>query len=384
MNKNIIAVIFSTIFFLLIAYILSFFYIFFNFQNNIKYTFKSKETLYFHKKYSEKLHHLRDSDGRWEDSNNINKYLFSVINQFSYSKNILIQGDSWSEQFNDYQNSFSLLSNFVKKNNIGAINAGVTSYSPTLMLLQYEILEREFNIKPNMVVTYIDQTDIGDEICRYKNKRILNNSGKLIKVKKETFASSVYDYTKIYFLSKLELSDRSKFYKSILLLNFNIKYQVIRGIYRFKEVIRVGWENRDISKCRFKEIQKYLISSSPSNQNYFENKLKDYFNYLLKKDYIENIVVVTFPHKAHIFEVTNSKKERIVYSVNVSNIVDKIVKNEKKIIHLNFTNLINNKKIILKKNMYIKGDPTSHLNEKFHAEIFTKTIINQLKEITLK
>ena len=66
-----------------------------------------------------------------------------------------------------------------------------------------------------------------------------------------------------------------------------------------------------------KEIQKYLISSSPSNQNYFENKLKDYFNYLLKKDYIENIVVVTFPHKAHIFEVTNSKKERIVYSVNV-------------------------------------------------------------------
>mgnify|MGYP001242511240 CR=1 FL=1 len=94
-----------------------------------------------------------------------------------------------------------------------------------------------------------------------KNKRILNDKGKLIKVKKESFASSVYDYTKIYFLSKLEFSNKIKFYKSILLLNFNIKYQAIRAIFRFKEILKVGWKNRDVSKCRFKEIQKYLISS---------------------------------------------------------------------------------------------------------------------------
>jgi len=385
MNKNIITVFFSTIFFLLIVYTISFFYIFSNYENNIKNTFKSKETLDFHKQYSNKLHHLRDSDGRWEDKNNVNEYLFSVINQFGNNKNnILIQGDSWSEQFSDYQNSFDLLSEFVEENGIGLINAGVTSYSPTLMLLQYDILENEFNLKPNVVVTYIDQTDIGDELCRYKNKRILNNKGKLIKVKKESFASSVYDYTKIYFLSKLEFSNKTKFYKSILLLNFNIKYQAIRAIFRFKEILKVGWKNRDVSKCRFKEIQKYLISSRASDTNYFEETLKNYFDQLLQRDYIENIIVMTFPHKVHLFEVENLKKDKVVYSINVSTIVDKLVKYEKKITHLNFTNLNKSKKITLTKNMYLKGDPTSHLNEEFHAKIFTKMIINQLKEISLK
>ena len=87
MNKNIITVFFSTIFFLLIVYTISFFYIFSNYENNIKNTFKSKETLDFHKQYSNKLHHLRDSDGRWEDKNNVNEYLFSVINQFGNNKN---------------------------------------------------------------------------------------------------------------------------------------------------------------------------------------------------------------------------------------------------------------------------------------------------------
>ena len=385
MNKNIITVIFSTIFFLLIVYTVSFFYIFSNFENNIKNTFKSKETLDFHKQYSNKLHHLRDSDGRWEDKNNVNEYLFSVINQFGNNKNnILIQGDSWSEQFSDHQNSFDLLSEFVEENGIGLINAGVTSYSPTLMLLQYDILENEFNLKPNVVVTYIDQTDIGDELCRYKNKRILNDKGKLIKVKKESFASSVYDYTKIYFVSKLEFSNKTKFYKSILLLNFNIKYQAIRAIFRFKEIFKVGWKNRDVSKCRFKEIQKYLISSGASDTNYFEETLKNYFDQLLQRDYIENIIVMTFPHKQHLFEVVNLKKDKIVYSINVSTIVDKLVKYEKKITHLNFTNLNKSKKITLTKDMYLKGDPTSHLNEEFHAKIFTKMIIHQLKEISLK
>ena len=41
------------------------------------------------------------------------------------------------------------------------------------MKLQYEILKSFFDINPNIVIAYIDQTDIGDEICRYKTKDIL-------------------------------------------------------------------------------------------------------------------------------------------------------------------------------------------------------------------
>ena len=40
-----------------------------------------------------------------------------------------------------YKKSFNLINNFTKKNNIGLINAGVGSFSPSLMQIQYGILE---------------------------------------------------------------------------------------------------------------------------------------------------------------------------------------------------------------------------------------------------
>ena len=52
-----------------------------------------------------------------------------------------------------------------KKKKIGLINSGTTSYSPSLMQIQFDILEKDFNIKPNIIISYIDQTDIGDELC---------------------------------------------------------------------------------------------------------------------------------------------------------------------------------------------------------------------------
>ena len=83
-----------------------------------------------------------------------------------------------------YKKSFNLINNFTKKNNIGLINAGVGSFSPSLMQIQYGILEEDFNIKPNVVIAYIDQTDIGDELCWYKDKRVYDKNNVLIAVKK--------------------------------------------------------------------------------------------------------------------------------------------------------------------------------------------------------
>ena len=135
------------------------------------------DKLNFHRNYSKKLHHLRDSDGRWEIKNKPENYLFSTVNEFTNnSKNILLLGDSWVEQITSNNESYETIYLFTKKNNLGLINAGVTSYSPSLMQLQYDILERDFNIKPDVVVAYIDQTDIGDELCRYKDKRVFKNN----------------------------------------------------------------------------------------------------------------------------------------------------------------------------------------------------------------
>ena len=40
------------------------------------------------------------------------------------------------------------------------------------MNVQLNVLEEDFKILPNIVVAYVDQSDIGDENCRYKSKKI--------------------------------------------------------------------------------------------------------------------------------------------------------------------------------------------------------------------
>ena len=43
------------------------------------------------------------------------------------------------------------------------------------MNLQLDVLEQDFKITPNIVIAYVDQSDIGDENCRYKNNKIYEN-----------------------------------------------------------------------------------------------------------------------------------------------------------------------------------------------------------------
>ena len=111
----------------------------------------------------------------------------------------------------------SEVNNFVKKNNFGLINAGVSSFSPSLMQLQYEILEKDFNIKPNIVVAYIDQTDIGDELCRYKDKRVYDKNNTLVAVKGENYSRGTFEYTKLFYVSEITL-----LYDSTLIRTFKL------------------------------------------------------------------------------------------------------------------------------------------------------------------
>ena len=55
------------------------------------------------------------------------------------------------------------------------------------------------------------------------------------------------------------------------------------------------------------------------------------------------------------------------------------LENYKGIKHLNFTKLFADSKIDIKESYYMKNDPGSHLNADFHASLFVREIINQLK-----
>ena len=115
-KKVFLTIFISTLLSIFIFYFLFFLKVSFEQHHKAPYLFKSIETLKFHKKYSRQIHHLKDSDGRWEIEGNYENYLFSTINQFSMNnQNILIQGDSWMEQLNLERKSYNLISNFAKK-----------------------------------------------------------------------------------------------------------------------------------------------------------------------------------------------------------------------------------------------------------------------------
>ena len=379
-KKNLLTILISTILSIFLLYFL--FLIKISFENHEKapYLFTTIDKLNFHKNYSKKLHHLRDSDGKWEINENYANYLFSTINEFSNkSNNILLMGDSWMEQVSSNKDSNYLMQTFATENNFGIINAGVTSFSPSLMNIQFKILEKDFNFKPNVVVIYIDQTDIGDELCRYKDKRILDNNGKLIAVENEKFSRATYDYTKLYNISEIKLSNNSQIKKNIKLTNFFIKYSFFRFIEKTKSIKKHGWKNKEISKCRFNEIQKYLIYSNDNEINYFSDRIYEFINFLNNREYIEKIIFVTFPHKGHLFGHVNEDNRKVYYEINVSNIINKIINNNNNIKHINFSELFFNKEIKLDEKSFIKNDPGSHLKEEYHANIFVKEIINELK-----
>ena len=88
MKKNLITLIVSTLLSFLLLYFLIFIKVYLEKHEEFRpFLFKSNEGISFHKKYSKKMHHIRDN--QWEIQNNLENMLFSTINEFSSNtKNI--------------------------------------------------------------------------------------------------------------------------------------------------------------------------------------------------------------------------------------------------------------------------------------------------------
>ena len=219
--KKLIFYILSFFISFVILYLLVFTYFFFTFEKDFKYNFQSLENLNFYKKYSKKVNHLRiePSDIDLLDKKEL---LFNKLNNSISDKTILFQGDSWFQKINKFQKVKDYLVNTQK--NIKIINAGTTSYSPSLMNVQFNILENDFGIKPDVVIVYVDQTDIGDEFCRYRNLRVLDETGNLIKVPYEDFPihKDPFNLHEILVFSEIELKNNSKIIKTQKYLNYKV------------------------------------------------------------------------------------------------------------------------------------------------------------------
>jgi len=295
--KNIHLVIASCLISIILIYTVLFIYTFFNFDKEFEYTFKTSENLNFHQKYSKKLHHIREEttlDLLFKKPE-VKDLLFTTINNIEDKEIVvLFQGDSWMEQLtspvDDNFISVKLVQQFKSQKEVGFINAGTGSYSPSLMSLQLDVLEEEFKIFPNVIISYIDQTDIGDENCRYKNNKTYKN-GILESVQPEAqlMYKDIFNYSEIYGLSKIYLKNSSKFIKTFQLINFKFQYNLKKTSIRFyrKYISNFKSDKDKLKKCYSNEIQKYLINPSDSDIKYFKDTIEEYVNKIEKKNILK-------------------------------------------------------------------------------------------------
>ena len=349
MKKNLILLSFSLLASIVIIYLLVFAWVVILEKYKRPHNFTNSDTMNFHKKYSNQLHHVRGkywphqslSDLKSED------YLFTKTENFSKNKrkNILIQGASWAEYLIYKKKSKAVVRETIEKNNIGLINSGTSSYSPTPMYLQFKILTKDFQIKPDFVLVLIDQTDIGDELCRYR-KNIVEDKNGIKRIKKELNSGAAFDYSKYYEISEILIHDKKL--KSFHITNYYFKKFFFEN--KFKN-----------NKCKFDDITKYLYDLDLGDKIYFKKRLKNYIDYLSSVHYLEKVFIVTFPHQKHI---SNEYKTNMSDIINEMNFSDKIV-------HINFTDIID-KGEFPSKDIFEINDPASHLTDHFQALYISK------------
>ena len=350
MSKNFFFKLISIFLSVIFTYILFFFYFFINLEKNFEGNFKNKQTLSFYKKYSDKVHHIRYRDAyRFQKKGE--ELIYNVIKNESEKKIILFLGDSWFQQINEYEFAHDFLKNNLS-NFSKIINAGTASYSPSLINSQLNIIVNDFKIKPNVVVVYIDQTDMGDELCRYKNLLNLDKkNGNLLSVsmKKFPYYRDVFNLHEKISFSEIELAKKNKIFKTQLLINYKFK----KSLRRLNQKLLVLFFNKskDI-KCEWKVIESYKEIIKKDEKEYFLSVLNKLFHSLNEKKYIEKIYIVTHPHK---LQLTTNKQP-----IDVSKFISEIVHDFNKIDHINFS------KIIAKKEKFYQDLETIWLNDSIH------------------
>ncbi len=310
------------------------------------------------KKYINETNHVR-SHVDYSICNENNKpqcLLFNKIANNNSSKTVYINGDSWAEGLRIVDLRENTFSKFSKKNNVEIIFAGTTSYSFSPMLSQLRILNRDWDINPNIIVSIFDQTDIGDELCRYKDYREISSTGDII-VKKfgKNDLDEVYNYQHFLDRHKIFYSDDLKFIKILKL---------------FKQQIKKKKRIQSKPKCTFDVIQKYLTKPLlAEDQRYIEDVINQYLEKVFQYDSVDKLLIVTHPHKQHF---------QGVYKLDIGDIIEKVVGKsffKEKITLINFT-----KKNLLNLNDFIVDDPASHLKYKISYPKYASHILELLEK----
>lgn len=221
----------------------------------------------------DEVHHFREK-----------KYFRSSFESLIFdgveNSSTLILGDSWVERFSDAPYTMHMLSE-----TFGEIplSAGVGSYSPSLMLGMFNYLKENYKISPSRVIIYLDQTDFGDEIVRYKKiSRINSPGGAIVFDRKKRHNDSWHNQVNMYELIK----------------DFSVDQNISKWIYfEYKKArLKAGEETKHPS---FSEILEFLEKRpTPDDRKYFLERLGALVGRIHDSG-VQKVALFTHPHRGH-------------------------------------------------------------------------------------
>lgn len=313
----------------------------------------------FYQKHYKYVNHLRElhldrlQSGVYEEPKSL---MYSTIGMGE--KKILMQGDSWVEQFIHSPFSKQRLISYAKNNNATFIVGGISSYSPSLMTAQLNRLRSYFNFSNiDYVVAYIDQTDIGDELCRYKLQRRLSYTDLEIQPFDSSMYSEVYSTNDLLEDVSIYFGDQSNTAKLFSLAKNQVGRHLRKKISR-----QCGW-GKIISPLE------YGITSE--EKSYFIDVLTEYISVVFNGLGVKKLIFVTFPHRGHLDGI---------FKLDVSSLIEDAIKlsvDKNRII--NFRPSIDAIPKIKKQDLFLQNDPGSHLTNEAHGSVFTELLLMKLK-----
>ena len=275
---------------------------------------------------------------------------------------IMIQGDSWAEQFlytraPEYRINLKQL-----ESKMDVIYAGISSFSPSLMAAQIDWLQDNLNdFAPEVIVAIVDQTDFGDELCRYRNLRSVNINGEV-----SVAAFGIIKSRQTVYSVKPHLN-----YSMILNSDSFSVIKVLKLAY-----YRIGARVAPTKGCHWDEIVRPLSQGlSREESAYMLSVFLDYLRVVEKLQSVHTVIFVTHPHYKHISGE---------YLLEMGSFINKNVNSNSEILtsRLNVISLHVQPPDIAGVSVnenFQAYDWASHLTNKSHSSYYTNAIAEELQ-----
>ena len=316
----------------------------------------SEEVRIFRLKYENRLDHLRAYHDL-KDNAPVTDLLFTVITEYGNSQhNILLQGDSWANKASSSKFIRSQIKDFSQNKKIGFVASGVGSYSPSPMLVQLKILREEFNLHPSIVVAIFDQTDIGDELDRYKDS-ILDVDKNILRMRAPEFESLNHN-------GLLRAKNSINLYSD--------KF----SLHKLYEYTRFRKEEDGLPHWGVHVLDPLYYGVDQAQKNRVVDNISAYISEVFSDKAVKKLIIVTHPHKNHLFG-----KEK--YKANISDLVNLSISNASRKIDIQHLNLNNNffhsYPNMDYKEIFLMDDPSSHLSDEAYACCYYPAILDSIK-----